>query len=255
MRLYFQKQGSRFPLVLLHGFLGSSDNWRAMGRRLAERFTVYAVDLRNHGQSPHSEIMNYPAMAADVCEFLDAQGIATAHLLGHSMGGKVAMCCANEYPERLEKLVVVDIAARLYASLHRPILTAMAALDLNTVHSFGDADAGLAPAIADSALRQFLVKNLARRDNGTFTWKIGLDEISANYDRLGEAVALPRIFPSPACFIRGARSRYVSDADMEELQRNFPNGEFHTIEDAGHWVHIDSPEEFFKIVTDFLTKK
>src|SRR6476646_944939 len=201
MRLYFQKLGSGFPVILLHGFLGSSDNWRGMSRRFAEHFTVYALDLRNHGQSLHSDIMDYPAMAADVCEFLDSEGIASAHLLGHSMGGKVAMCCANEYPERLEKLVVVDIAAHAYAAVHRPILNAMATLDLKAVRSFGDADAALARDIADSALRQFLVKNLARQNDGTFTWKIGLDEISANYDSLGEAVRLTKIFPSPACFI------------------------------------------------------
>ena len=130
MRLHYQKQGAGFPLILLHGFLGSSDNWRAMSRRLAEHFCVYSLDLRNHGQSPHSAIMSYPAMAADVCEFVDAEGITAAHLLGHSMGGKVAMRFATEYPDRVEKLIVVDIAARAYAPTHGPILSALASLDL-----------------------------------------------------------------------------------------------------------------------------
>jgi pimeloyl-ACP methyl ester carboxylesterase len=253
MRLHHQKQNSGFPLILLHGFLGSSDNWRAMSRRLAEHSCVYSVDLRNHGQSPHSAVMNHPAMAADLCEFLDAEGITAAHLLGHSMGGKVAMRFATEYPDRVEKLIVVDIAARAYAPTHGPMLSALAWLDLKALRSFGDAEAALVPTISDSALRLFLVKNLVRRDDGSFGWKIGLGEIMANYEELTEAVPLETPFTRATCFIRGGRSCYIRDDDIAALRSHFPKSEFHTVERAGHWIHTDAPDEFFATVTDFLT--
>jgi pimeloyl-ACP methyl ester carboxylesterase len=254
MKLHYQKQGSGFPLILLHGFLGSSDNWRVMSRRLAEQVCVYSLDLRNHGQSPHSSMMNYPEMAADVCEFLDAEGITAAHLLGHSMGGKVAMRFATEFSDRVEKLIVVDIAARAYAPIHRPILDALAALDLTAIRSFGAAEAALASAMSDTALRQFLVKNLARRDDGSFRWKLGLAEISTNYNELAEAVPLAEPFTGRICFIRGGRSRYIQENDIPVLRSHFPNSEFHTVEGAGHWIHIDAPDEFLSLVKTFLGK-
>lgn len=252
MKLHYRKEGSGFPLILLHGFLGSSDNWRAMSRRLSGLFCVYSLDLRNHGESPHSEIMDYPVMAQDLCEFLDAEQIAAAHVLGHSMGGKVAMRFASEYAERVETLIVVDIAVRAYARAHRPILDALASLDLKAIRSFGAAETALAPAITDLALRQFLVKNLRRRDAAGLEWKIALAEISANYNTLADAVPLVKTFNGRTCFIRGGRSRYVNDDDIAVLPDHFPHGEFHTVKRSGHWVHIDAPEEFFAIVRDFL---
>jgi pimeloyl-ACP methyl ester carboxylesterase len=168
------------------------------------------------------------------------------------MGGKVAMRFATEYPDRVEKLIVVDIAARAYAPTHRPMLNALAALDLKVLRSFGDAEAALAPTIVDPALRQFLVKNLARRDDGSLGWKIGLAEIMANYPQLAAAVPLAKPFTGPTCFIRGGRSDYIGDDDIAALRGQFPNAEFHTVARAGHWVHADAPDDFLTIATDFL---
>jgi pimeloyl-ACP methyl ester carboxylesterase len=170
------------------------------------------------------------------------------------MGGKVAIRFATEYSDRVEKLVIVDIAARAYAPTHKPLLSVLAALDLPALRSFGDAEAALAPTIADPALRQFLVKNLARRDDGSLGWKIGLAEIIANYDKLADAVPLKTSFNKPACFIRGGRSGYIGNDDITALRGYFPSSEFHTVEQAGHWIHTDAPDHFFAIAKDFLMR-
>ena len=163
MRLNFQVQGHGRPLVILHGFLGSSDNWRSMSRRLSSHFTVYCLDLRNHGQSPHSDAMDYPIMAADLREFVEEQSLAQVFLLGHSMGGKVAMQFAGQYPERVDKLVVVDIAPKAYPPTHQSLLAALRAVDLRAAKNFSDIDAALSGPIPEAEVRQFLMKNLTRR--------------------------------------------------------------------------------------------
>ena len=150
MRLNFQVQGHGRPLVILHGFLGSSDNWRSMSRRLSSHFTVYCLDLRNHGQSPHSDAMDYPIMAADLREFVEEQSLAQVFLLGHSMGGKVAMQFAGQYPERVDKLVVVDIAPKAYPPTHQSLLAALRAVDLRAAKNFSDIDSALSGPIPDS---------------------------------------------------------------------------------------------------------
>ena len=153
MRLNYQVQGYGRPLVILHGFLGSSDNWRSMSKRLSSHFTVYCLDLRNHGQSPHSDAMDYPIMAADLREFVETQSLAQAFLLGHSMGGKVAMQFAGQYPERVDKLVVVDIAPKAYPPTHQSLLAALRAVDLRAAKNFSDIDSALSGPIPDTTVR------------------------------------------------------------------------------------------------------
>ena len=208
MRLNYQVQGHGRPLVILHGFLGSSDNWRSMSKRLSTHFTVYCPDLRNHGQSPHSDAMDYPIMAADLREFVEEQSLAQAVLLGHSMGGKVAMQFAGQYPDKVDKLVVVDIAPKAYPPTHQSLLTALRAVDLRAAKNFSDIDAVLSRPIPEAAVRQFLMKNLTRHDRG-FRWRIALDAIMQNYDALTQAVVVERPFTKPACFIRAGRSNFA----------------------------------------------
>ena len=252
MRLNFQVQGHGRPLVILHGFLGSSDNWRSMSRRLSSHFTVYCLDLRNHGQSPHSDAMDYPIMAADLREFVEARSLAQVFLLGHSMGGKVAMQFAGQYPERVDKLVVVDIAPKAYPPTHQSLLAALRAVDLRAAKNFSDIDSALSGPIPDTAVRQFLMKNLTRDDRG-FRWRIALDAIMQNYDELIQAVVIERPFSKPACFIRAGRSNFVTDQDSALIRKAFPQAKIETIARAGHWVHIDADDEFYQTVTGFLT--
>jgi pimeloyl-ACP methyl ester carboxylesterase len=252
MQLYFRVQGEGFPLIIAHGFLGSSENWRAASGRLAAHYRVYSLDLRNHGLSRHSYKMNYQLMAQDAYQFLEEHGLASCFILGHSMGGKVAMHFALEFPDRVEKLVVVDIAPRAYAPFHRSILQAMRTLQLESLSSFADADRALSETIPEPAVRQFLIKNLARQPDGRLAWKINLDAIERNYDSLAGAVVSGHPFAKPACFIRGARSNYIQEHDLTSIRESFPRAEIHTIEQAGHWLHVEAPERFLTIVTNFL---
>lgn len=252
MHLNFQTAGEGPPLIILHGFLGSLDNWRAASNRMSSRFKIIRVDLRNHGHSPHHPSMTYAAMAEDITEFFDQQNIASAHLLGHSMGGKVAMQFATTHPQRVEKLIVVDIAPKGYPASHEATLVALGNLDLSSFASFGEIDAALAPQIRAPSIRQFLMKNLERRAGGGFFWRIDLDAILKNYHELTKPIVPLPVFPKPACFIRGGRSDYVTDKDLPLIKKIFPRAQIVTIPDAGHWVHIDAMEDFVKIVTDFV---
>lgn len=252
MRLNFQATGSGPSLIILHGFLGSSDNWRNSATRLGASFSVTALDLRNHGHSPHAPFMSYVSMAEDVLEFLDRQNISSAHFLGHSMGGKVAMQFATTWPGRVDKLIVVDIAPKSYPASHEATLAALRNLDLDSFKSFGEIDAALAPEIPAAEIRQFLMKNIERQEGRRFGWRIDLEAITANYMELTNAIAPKHTFTKPACFIRGGRSDYLQEEDFSAIQEIFPRATFVTIPHAGHWVHVDAAEEFFKAVTEFL---
>jgi esterase len=252
MSLHYQVQGQGSPLIILHGFLGSLDNWQTASKRLSESFKVYNLDLRNHGQSPHSPLMSYPIMAEDLLEFLDGQNLAETNLLGHSMGGKVAMQFATQHAERVSKLIVVDIAPKGYPPVQRPMLEALRNLNLQTFKSFGDIDAALAPEVHDGTTRRFLIKNLAREPTIGFRWKIDLDAIINNYEELTRSITAKNKFDKPTCFIRAGRSKYIQDDDISKILEIFPKAQIVSIPEAGHWVHVDAPDEFLKTVTDFL---
>ena len=252
MRLHFKEFGRGEPLVVLHGLFGSSDNWLGVAPRLAESFHVFILDLRNHGQSPHSGEMNYPLMAADVAEFLDTRKLESAFVLGHSMGGKVAMQLALDFPVRVEKLVVADMSPRAYPPEYEDFFPALLALDLNNPHSRREMEGALAPAIPSLAIRRFLLKNLGHNPDGTYFWKLNLRGIQSNYPRLSEAVAGERPFLKPALFISGGKSDYVLETDKPEIRNLLPGAQFHAILQAGHWLHADAPEEFVQSVIGFL---
>ncbi len=252
MQLYFQKFGAGFPLLILHGLFGSSDNWHPVARKLAEYFQVFTLDLRNHGHSPHDEKFDCAVMTEDLCEFLTTNGLPRWHLLGHSLGGKVAMHFALTHPDLLEKLIVVDIAPRAYPPLHTEIFNALLPLDLCGFQSRDEISRALSPSIPDPAMRQFLLKNVTHDESGAFRWKLNLSVIHHNYSKLNGAVKTDSRFPRPALFIRGSKSNYITDADRNELKHLFPIASVAIIANAGHWVHADSPIEFIHTVSEFL---
>ncbi|MBI4429368.1 MAG: alpha/beta fold hydrolase, partial [Ignavibacteriales bacterium] len=215
MQLFFHSYGKGRPLVILHGLLGSSDNWQTLSKKFAEHFHVVAVDLRNHGRSPHSEHFSYEIMAQDIKEFMEQHGLSSAFLLGHSMGGKTAMTFALQNPDRVEKLIVVDIAPRSYGAQHDVIFDALYGLKLNDFQSRKQIDKALAKTIPASSTRQFLIKNLTRNDAGSFTWRINLDVIYNNYDALNKTIEPSLPFTKPALFIKGGNSHYVLEDDAE----------------------------------------
>ena len=251
--LHFKQLGRGEPLLLLHGLLGSADNWFGVAPKIAEAFHVHALDLRNHGQSPHSAAMDYPLMAADVDHFFAEQKMDSACVIGHSMGGKVAMQLALNFPTRVKKLIVVDMAPRNYQRVHDKILSALLSLDLAALAIRQQAEDTLLGEIPSLNLRRFLLKNLGRDEGGRFFWKPNLRVLADSYGHLCEPVGEGPAFGGPTLFIRGGRSEYVDAADGVEIRRRFPLAEVRTLPEAGHWVHADAPEEFVREVVSFLS--
>ncbi len=252
MKLNFQVLGQGEPILILHGLLGSLDNWKPYARAVAGRFQVFLLDLRNHGRSPHASECNYDVMAEDIAEFINDQHLSAVHVLGHSMGGKVALRLAQLYPQQLLKLIVADMGRRENPPRQKEILEAMRALDLSRLQQRTEVEAALASVAPDKALRQFLTKNIGRNDTGKMYWKCNLDSLWAHYQHLLEAIPAEPQFAGPVLFIRGAHSDYIRDEDIPTLRETFPRAEIKTIPEAGHWLHVDAPAEFLRRTLKFL---
>ena len=250
--LFYRSHGAGPPLIILHGLLGSGDNWQTLSRKVfAEHFQVFTVDQRNHGRSPHSEVFDYPTMVADLVAFMDEHRLDHVYLLGHSMGGKAAMHFALTHPDRTDSLVVVDIAPKIYPPAHTVIFDALRNLDLDAHSSRATIDAALRPQIPNDAVRSFLLKNLRRDGNGGYAWKVNIESIHRNYTHLSDSLEADGLYEGPTLFIRGGASDYVADEDTELIISFFPDAEIVTIDEAGHWVHADKPQEFAEVVLEF----
>lgn len=253
MKLYFHIAGHGHPLVILHGLFGSSDNWYTLSNFFGEKYKVYAVDQRNHGRSQHSGVFNYKVMAEDLNNLLIHEGMISIYLLGHSMGGKTAMEFALTYPDKVDKLIVVDIAPKEYPSQHDMLFEALFALKLEHYKTRAELDAALSEHISDYAVRQLLLMNVARDDSGAFKWKMDVRSIHRNYTNVNQAVKSDRPFDKPAIFIKGERSPYILDSDIPGIISIFPRAKFVTIEGTGHWVHAEAPQKFAESVLEFLS--
>uniref|UniRef100_UPI004047F48E alpha/beta fold hydrolase n=1 Tax=Algoriphagus sp. TaxID=1872435 RepID=UPI004047F48E len=251
MQLNFKKSGSGPPLVILHGLFGSLDNWFSIAKELVEHYTLYLVDQRNHGDSPHSTEWNYGVMVEDLLELLDAEGLDSVYLMGHSMGGKTVMNFAVQYPERVSKLIVGDIAPRYYPIHHQVILEGLNALDLSQLQSRKEADDLLAPYIPELGIRQFLLKSLGRDTNG-FAWKINLSVITQHIEEVGKALDEETVFEGPTLFLGGANSSYIQEKDLPDMKRHFPNCTWISIPNAGHWLHAEQPQAVVAAMRKFL---
>lgn len=252
LTLFHREYGSGHPLTIIHGLLGSGGNWHTLSRKVfSERHRVVVPDMRNHGKSPHDSRLDYPAMADDVIDLWDELGVGSGDVMGHSMGGKVAMQLALTHPDRVSRLVVVDIAPRGYQPAHEALFRALEDADPSTRASRSEVDEFLSDRIPDTGIRQFLLKNLAHGPDG-YRWQMNLDAITSNYDRILEGLTVFATYEGPTLFIRGARSDYVQDDDRDLIQAYFPQATLVTIPRAGHWVHAEAPEPFADAVTEFL---
>ena len=253
MKLASTEFGDGPALIILHGLFGSARNWSTIARRLAESHRVIALDLRNHGDSPWAGTMTYAEMADDVAEFIAAAGLDRPNVLGHSMGGKVAMTLALGRDVALGALIVVDIAPVPYDGGFGDYVEAMSAVDLRSVERRADADAALADTVDDPALRAFLLQNLIARD-GSYVWRINLPAIGAGLPQLSDfGPAGPgSAFAGAALFIAGGRSRYVAAEHHATIRRLFPGAEISVLDGAGHWPHAEQPENFVNLVAPFL---
>ncbi|MBI1221223.1 MAG: alpha/beta fold hydrolase [Bacteroidetes bacterium] len=254
MQLFYKEYpGPGKPLIIMHGLFGMLDNWHNLARKFAEEYHVFLLDLRNHGQSPHSDAINYPLMADDLWEFMNQQGISRAYVLGHSMGGKVAMEFALRYPDKCEKLVVVDIAPVRYKPGHNDVFEALFHLDIdNTQKTRKELDEDMQEWISDFGTRQFLLKSLVRKEEGGYYWKFNLPAIHKHYDEIIAEIPGNRSFKHPTLFIRGSNSPYIKDDYRRAIAELFPDSSLVTIEGAGHWVHAEKPRELIGTVEQFL---
>lgn len=259
MKLFYRKIGEGKPLIILHGLFGQSDNWNSIGKQLSELgYAVYLVDVRNHGQSPHSDSWNYQVMSDDVLELINDCGLSKngeVILLGHSMGGKVAMQFAIDHQKLLDKLIIVDIAPKYYQPHHQNIIKGLLSVDLNQLKTRKEADAILSEYIQDIGTKQFLLKNLYRNDDTSeneYSWRFNLEVISSQIETIGESLSEGATSNTPTLFIKGSKSNYIHNDDLELIQKVFPKSILETIDDAGHWLHAEKPKAFLEAIIKFI---
>jgi pimeloyl-ACP methyl ester carboxylesterase len=264
MELFYRRVGADKPaMVIIHGLYGASDNWMSLAKIWSEHFTVYVVDQRNHGQSPHSAIHTYSAMCDDILELLDHQKINKAVILGHSMGGKTAMRLAMDYPQRVEALVVIDIAPKNYTlatdqqvAAHHQILDGLNALDLSQIQRREQVEMALNSAIPEERTKQFIMKNLKRRSEGGFEWKLNLKVLTEQMPSIAEGFYSHEINRHitgfPVLFIKGENSPYIKPTDHNLILDIFPTADIVSIPNAGHWIHAEAPEILAQTVINYL---
>ncbi|HIA36647.1 MAG TPA: alpha/beta fold hydrolase [Flavobacteriales bacterium] len=252
MRLNFKKLGQGPPLLILHGLFGSGNNWKTIAKSFIDHFEVYLIDLRNHGKSPHSDAFNYDLMAEDIDELLRDNGLKRVNILGHSMGGKVAINFSLRNPDKVLKLIVIDIGIKEYPVKDIEMLEALMKMDFNKILTRQDADKCLAKAVSEFNVRQFLLQNLYWTKDRKLAWKMNLKALVKRIDEIGKPQFSDKPFINPCLFVKGSDSDYVLDEDREEIDRVFTNCEIRSISGANHWVHIDKPREFLAIISDFL---
>lgn len=238
-------------LIIMHGLFGMSDNWQSLGRKWSEHFRVHLLDMRNHGRSPHSEDFSYDLMSDDLLEYLDQHQIEEAHIIGHSMGGKVAMLFAVLHPERCRSMIIADIAPKAYPPHHMDVIEALEALDLSTISRRSEANEQFGSKL-EPGVRQFLLKNLYWEEKDRLNWRFNLKVLSREIQKVGESLPPNAYYDRPALFLRGGDSWYIKDEDIDEIQSHYPQAELLTIPNAGHWLHAQQPELFFEAVSDFL---
>lgn len=255
MNLNFKSYGEGFPLIILHGLLGSLDNWNSIARHFSKHFKVYAIDQRNHGKSPHSENFSYSILVDDLKDFFEQHQIERAHILGHSMGGKVAMQFAMQYPEMVSKLIIADVAPVYYGDKHSHIFKAILAIALYQAESREEVETLLRKNLKneDEATIQFIMKGLYRDEQNKFEWRFNAPVLWKKYQQISDAVC-GEPFLGKTLFIKGQNSNYINAENYSEIMRLFPKNELEEIENSGHWVHAANPKRFTEIVDSFLAK-
>ncbi len=252
MKLHSKIYGSGQPLIVIHGLFGMSDNWNTLGKQFAKYTNVHLIDLRNHGRSPHDDAFNYEVMCADVLEYIEDHNLVKPIILGHSLGGKVAMKFAFTYPNIISKLIVADIAPRIYdTTFHQNLLEKLIALDLSAYSSRSEVDLGLSAYFKEPSLRLFLMKNLFRDENKKFAWRFNIEVLLEKIKNIQEADFIKGSLNIPTHFLRGGDSNYINSDDVALINGVFTDVSIATLEGAGHWLHAQKPEAFYNEVMGF----
>lgn len=245
--------GEGKPFIILHGFLGMSDNWKTLGTQYSENgYEVHLVDQRNHGKSFHSEEFNYDVLSEDVIRYMDHHNIDSAYVMGHSMGGKTAMQLATSYPKRVTKLIVADIAPRYYPPHHHFIFNGLSHLDFDMISDRREADEELSKHIKEKGIRQFLLKNLYWEEKDRLGFRFNFDVLKERMEEIGENISSNAVYEGPTLFLRGDRSEYIQPDNFAEIKRHFPQADIETIDKAGHWLHAENPKQFYDKSFSFL---
>lgn len=253
MTLHSRIEGEGIPMIILHGFLGMSDNWKSLATQFASAgFQVHALDLRNHGKSFHSEEFNYEVMVEDVKNYIHVHQLTNSVVLGHSMGGKVAMLLATTYPNLVSKLIIADIGPKYYAPHHQTILAGLNAVDFSKKPSRSDVEQIVSTFITDFGTRQFLLKNLYWKTPEQLAFRFNLQVFNYKIETIGIALPFENKFEGPTLFLRGSKSDYILDSDFETIYYHFPMASIVTIDNAGHWLHAENPKDFQLNVMQFL---
>ncbi len=253
--LHYKEHGSGNALVILHGLFGSLDNWQSLGRKFADHFRVISPDLRNHGRSFHSPIHDYRAMTDDVLKLMDYLSIEKSNIIGHSMGGKVAMNLALHYPDRMNRVIVCDIAPVAYEDRHYKVFNALKTAPLAGAEREAVADHLMKELEGDKGTVMFLMKSLIRDSSGlSFRWRFNLDALASNYPEISSGVSADSLYTGPVLFVKGADSEYISAETYPSIVATFPNHELEEIRAAGHWLHADQPDLFFQVCMSFLLR-
>lgn len=253
MKLYYRELGEGKPLMILHGLFGFSDNWQTHAKKLAEYYRVILVDLRNHGRSGWSDTFSYEVMADDVLELCADLNLEDLVLVGHSMGGKVAMHVAAKNEDLLEKLAIIDMGIKGYPMHHEHILAGIHAVTLENVTARREAEQQMDAFIESEGVKQFLLKNLYWKEKGQLAWRMNVEVLEREMPEILKPFSAPEIF-TPTLFLRGALSNYVLDEDLDSIEAQFPDLEVVTIENAGHWVHAEAPNEFLEALLGFCLR-
>ena len=246
--------GQGEPLLILHGFLGMSDNWKTLGNRFASMYEVHLIDQRNHGRSFHADDFSYEVLVDDLSNYIKHHNLEKVNLLGHSMGGKTVMLFAVTYPEKVNKLIVADIAPKFYPNHHEAILEGLNAIDFSKQKSRTEIEDVLKNFIPEVGIRQFLLKNIYRETKEQLAFRFNLESLIANYDEVG--VSLPSLaqFDGETLFLRGENSGYITESDTNLINAHFAKAEVVTVKNAGHWLHAENPNDFYDYVVSFLEK-
>lgn len=245
--------GEGQPLLILHGFLGMSDNWKTLGTQYSENgFEVHLIDQRNHGKSFHSNEFNYDVLSDDVVRYMEHHNITSAYVLGHSMGGKTAMQLATSHPDRVKKLIVADIAPKFYPPHHDFIFNGLSHLDFDNIADRREADDELSKHIKEKGIRQFLLKNLYWVEKDRLGFRFNFEVLKDRMEEIGENISGSAVYDGPALFLRGDRSEYIQPNDFAEIKRHFPKATIETIDKTGHWLHAENPKQFYEKSFAFL---
>ncbi|MFD1294773.1 alpha/beta fold hydrolase [Lutibacter holmesii] len=244
--------GNGAPLLILHGYFGMSDNWRSLGNKFAENFEVHLIDQRNHGRSFHTDDFDYELLVEDLCQYIENHNLSKVHLLGHSMGGKVAMLFAVTHPEMVNKLIVADISPKYYKPHHQQILAALNAVNFSIQDSRKKVEEVLKMYIEEPGILQFLLKNVYWKTKGQLAYRFNIHSLTENNSEVGEALPSFTHFNGATLFLKGENSNYITKNEESLIEAHFSNATIVTVKNAGHWLHAENPSDFYTEVVTFL---